>query len=192
MSPAQERATEPTSIPRTGPGTPEALAVPARRRPAGYAVREATPRCQGSACCASRSLPGPRQPRGGRGAPSPGGKACTHVSLPGSARVSPRPGQKRWLSSPGARSHPLRPGPGQEEGLGPHLPCWPGEGRLRCAGSRASATSRSQRSGHGPGRLGKSPAHAKTTAAPPGPRGDPLERARPPGPPHRGPPEQFI
>lgn len=51
-----------------------------------------------------------------------------------------------------------------------------------------SVASRSHSSGHGPGRLGESPAHAKTTGSPPGPPPAPLKGAHGP---LRGPPEAF-
>lgn len=78
-----------------------------------YNIREANTRCKGCACSASRFLPVLSHPWGD-GSSQPCCKPCTHVSLPGSARASPRPREKRWLSSPEPAPTAQAPHPGRE------------------------------------------------------------------------------
>lgn len=91
-------------------------------------------------------------------------KPCTHVSLPDSARASPRPREKRWLSSPGPAPTAQTWHPGRK-GLRPHLPCWPGEGAAQV--SWLSGFGHVRHSSVMVPQAREVPAHAKTTASPP-------------------------
>lgn len=165
-----------------------------------YNVREANNRFKGCVCVQVPPSPEPSLGReagwrgglGGDGSSEPGCKPCTHVSLPYSARASPRPREKRWLSSPGPAPTAQTWHPGRK-GLRPHLPCWPGEGAAQVSWLSGFGHVRLAQFRSWSRQAREVPRPCKDNRFPtPEPRGDPLKRARPPGPPHRGPPEQFI
>ena len=79
------------------------------------------------------------------------------------------------------------------KGLRPHLPCWPGEGAAQVSWLSGFGHVRLAQFRSWSRQAREVPRPCKDNRFPtPEPRGDPLKRARPPGPPHRGPPEQFI
>lgn len=73
------------------------------------------------------------------------------------------------------------------------MPCWPGEGTAQVSWLSGFGHVRLAQFRSWSRQAREVPRPCKDNRFPtPEPRGDPLKRAWPPGPPHRGPPEQFI
>lgn len=114
----------------------------------------------------AHKVPPTRHPVGG------GGKGAYSLVAHTTARVCHRPGSHAPLPAPGRSDNPVAPRPTTTPPTGSLTPLTmlAGEGVAQVSWLLGSNASRSHSSGHGLGRLGESPAHAKTTRSPPGSR----------------------